>query len=241
MPYHHFTKKSRYVIAHMADCRFFSEGDRPPPRKAPYEHQPGDQAEPADLRGGCRLLVRCCRVLSRKSDATRPRHQRRQHERLVAYVTSKLRLDWSPEAISGRLKVDYPDDEQMRISHETIYRWIYLDSRNKGRSPPSSHDGVTNTAGDRSAYGSGRRFIPGRVSIDLRPPVVATRERFGDWEGDTMEGGKGTGHLATHVERKSRYLIAAKLTDKKASTMTAQSISALQQNAPETPPYLDRR
>jgi IS30 family transposase len=67
--------------------------------------------------------------------------------------------------------------------------------------------------------------MPDRVSIDLRPSVVTTRERFGDWEGDTVEGGKGTGHLATHVERKCRYLIAAKLTDKKALTMTAQSIA----------------
>jgi transposase, IS30 family len=73
-------------------------------------------------------------------------------------------------------------------------------------------------------YGSGRRVMPGRVSIDLRPSVVDARERFGDWEGDTVEGRKGTSHLATHVERRSRYLMAAKLTDKKASTMTVQSI-----------------
>jgi IS30 family transposase len=53
---------------------------------------------------------------------------------------------------------------------------------------------------------------------------VATRERFGDWEGDTMEGGKGSGGIATHVERKCRYLLAAKLIDKKAVTMTQQSI-----------------
>ena len=154
----------------------------------------------------------------------RARHRRRHHERLLDYVMSKLCLDWSPEAIAGRLKVDYPDDIAMRISHETIYRWIYVDSRNKG----TLHRHLRRRHKYRrrqKRYGSGRRFIPGRVSIDLRPPVVATRERFGDWEGDTVEGGKGTGHLATHVERKSRYLIAAKLTDKKASTMTRQSIA----------------
>ena len=55
---------------------------------------------------------------------------------------------------------------------------------------------------------------------------MATRERFGDWEGDTMEGSKGSGGLATHVERKCRYLLAAKLTDKKAVTMTQQSIKS---------------
>jgi transposase, IS30 family len=153
------------------------------------------------------------------------RHRRRQHGRLVAYVTTKLNLDWSPEAISGRLKVDYPNDETMRISPETIYRWTYLDSRNKG----SLHHHLRRRHKYRrrqKRYGSGRRFIPGRVSIDLRPPIVATRERFGDWEGDTMEGGKGKGGLATHVERKCRYLLAAKLTDKKAVTMTQQCIKS---------------
>lgn len=160
-----------------------------------------------------------------KERCHKARHRRRQHGRLVAYVTTKLNLDWSPEAISGRLKVDYPNDETMRISPETIYRWTYLDSRNKG----SLHHHLRRRHKYRrrqKRYGSGRRFIPGRVSIDLRPPIVATRERFGDWEGDTMEGGKGKGGLATHVERKCRYLLAAKLTDKKAVTMTQQCIKS---------------
>jgi len=151
------------------------------------------------------------------------RHRRRQHERLVAYVKEKLKLDWSPEAIAGRLQVDYLDNETMRISPETIYRWIYRDTRNKG----NLHHHLRRRHKYRrrqKRYGSGRRFIPGRVSIDLRPPIVGTRNRFGDWEGDTMEGGKGSGGLATHVERKCRYLLAAKLTDKKAVTMTQQSI-----------------
>ncbi len=138
-------------------------------------------------------------------------------------MLSKLNLDWSPEAIAGRLRVDYPDDKTMRISPETIYRWIYRDSRNKG----NLHHHLRRCHKYRrrqKRYGSGRRFIPGRISIDLRPPIVATRERFGDWEGDTMEGSKGSGGLATHVERKCRYLLAAKLTDKKAVTMTQESI-----------------
>ncbi len=59
-----------------------------------------------------------------------------------------------------------------------------------------------------------------------RPPVVTARTRFGDWEGDTLEGGKGAGGLATLVERKSRYLIATRLCDKKAATMTKQAITS---------------
>jgi IS30 family transposase len=152
------------------------------------------------------------------------RHHRRQHERLLNYVMTRLREDWSPEAISGRLKVDYPEDKTMRISTEAIYRWIYTDSRNKG----SLFLRLRRRHKYRrrqKRYGSGRRFIPGRVPIHERPSLVAERVRFGDWEGDTMEGGKGTGGLMTHVERKSRYLIAGKLPDKKALSMTSGSIT----------------
>lgn len=222
MPYHHFTPKEQYVIAHMAIAGF-------------------------SLREIGRRLGRCHTSISREirrnrptyaDDAVywydaaeyyakerrhKPRHRRRQHERLRDYVTSKLRIEWPPEAITGRLKVDYPDDAEMRISHETIYQWIYSDSRNKG----DLHRHLRRRRKYRrrqTRYGSGRRFIPGRVSIDLRPAIVADRERFGDWEGDTVEGRKGTGGIVTHVERKCRYLVAAKLIDKKAPTMTGQSI-----------------
>jgi IS30 family transposase len=222
MPYQHFNTKEQYVISHMVLADF-------------------------SLRQIGRKLGRHHTSISREIARNRPtyaddavywydaaehyarqrrhkaRHHRRQHERLVTYVTAKLKLDWSPETIAGRLQVDYPDNETMRISPETIYRWTYLDSRNKG----NLHHHLRRRHKYRrrqKRYGSGRRFIPGRVSIDLRPPVVATRERFGDWEGDTMEGSKGSGGIATHVERKCRYLLAAKLTDKKAATMTQQSI-----------------
>lgn len=160
--------------------------------------------------------------------ATKRRHKARSHHRLnnkalVKYVHEKLRLDWPPEAIAARLRLDFPENEQMRISHETIYRWIYHDASQRGQ----LHKHLRRRHKKRrrqKRYGSGRRFIPGRVSIDQRPDIVGTRERFGDWEGDTVEGAKGTGGIATHVERKSRYLVAAKLTDKKAATMNAQSI-----------------
>jgi IS30 family transposase len=132
MPYHHFTPKEQYVIAHMTIAGF-------------------------SLREIGRRIGRHHASISREIRRNRPtyaddavywydaaeyyakerrhraRHRRRYHAGLIAYVTSRLRLDWPPEAIAGRLRVDYPDDDAMRISHETIYRWIYLDSRNKKR------------------------------------------------------------------------------------------------------------
>jgi IS30 family transposase len=157
----------------------------------------------------------------------RPRHHRRQaNQCLVNYVESKLKLEWSPEAIANRLRIDYPDDEQMRISHETIYRWIYLDAGVDGvlyRSLRRRHKRRRR----QRRYGTAKRFNLGKISIEQRPEIVATRQRYGDWEGDTVQGKPGTGCLATMVERKSRYLVATKLEDKKAATLTANSIKAL--------------
>lgn len=225
MSYNHLTEKDRYVISHLKLAKF-------------------------SLREIARRLGRHHTSISREIKrngptyspdavywyyATQPvaeirRHKARSHHRqnnqpLVEYVEDKLRLDWPPEAIAARLRLDYPDDGRMRINHETIYRWVYLDASQDG----DLHTHLRRRHKKRrrqTRYGSGRRFIPGRVSIDQRPAIVDARERFGDWEGDTMEGAKGTGCLATHVERKSRYLVAAKLSDKKASTMNAQSIKS---------------
>jgi len=227
MPYTHLTQNERYVISHMKMAGF-------------------------SLRAIGRRLGRDHTSIMREIRRNRPtyaddavywyyatqpiaderRHKARSYSRqnyqpLVEYVEDKLRLDWPPEAMAARIRIDYPNDERMRISHETIYRWVYLDASQGG----DLHTHMRRRHPRRrrqKRYGSGRRFIPGRVSIEQRPAVVESRERLGDWEGDTLEGAKGKGALATHVERKSRYLIAAKLSDKKAATMNAQSIAAFQ-------------
>jgi len=223
MPYHHFTREERYVISHLAVAGFsLREIGRRIGRNHTSISREIKRHIPDYEEGDVYWYYGIERFVDERR--LKARHHRRRHERLFSYVTSRLRLDWPPEAIASRLKADYPDDESMRLCHETIYRWIYEDSRNKG----DLHRHLRRKHKHRrrqKRYGSGRRFIPDRVSIDLRPSVVATRDRFGDWEGDTVEGGKGTSHLATHVERKCRYLIATKLADKKASTMTVQSIA----------------
>lgn len=222
MPYHHFTTEEQYVIAHMHIAEFSL---REIGRRLGRHHTSISReiARNRPTYADDAVYGYDAAEYYAKERRHRARHERRHHGRLISYVATRLRLDWSPEAISGRLQLDYPNDDQMRISHETIYRWIYRDSRNKGdlrRHLRRRHKYRRR----QKRYGSGRRFIPDRVAIDCRPSLVATRERFGDWEGDTLEGRKGTGHLATHVERKSRYLLVAKLTDKKASTMNVRSI-----------------
>lgn len=156
----------------------------------------------------------------------KPRHERKRDiTDLVRYVERSLSADWSPEAIAGRLRIDYPQNKLMRISPETIYRWIYRDA-SKGGAFYTCLRWQHRKCRAQRRYGTGRGLIPGRTGIAQRPAIVAQRERFGDWEGDTVEGAKGLGHIASHVERKSRYLVAAKLTNKSAEVMSVASIAA---------------
>jgi IS30 family transposase len=139
-------------------------------------------------------------------------------------VDDKLWQQWSPMAISQRLRRDFPGDERMRISHETIYRWVYKDASLGGkfyRNLRRRHKKRRR----QKRYGTGRRFVNCK-RISERPEIVATRQRFGDWEGDTIAGQRNSGLIATIVERKSRYLLAAKLDNKKAATLTAKGIKA---------------
>lgn len=161
-----------------------------------------------------------------------PRHHRRhEHAPLLSHVEKRLREDWSPETIAGRLRMDYPANEEMRVSTETIYRWVYRDA-SQGGSLFTCLCRQHKKCRRQRRYGTGRGLIPGRTSIDERPDCVATRHRFGDWEGDTVEGSKGSGNIATHVERKSRYLIAAKLTNKTA-LVTAEAVVAAYRPIPK--------
>lgn len=163
---------------------------------------------------------------------TQPRHYRRHnHTPLVRYVERSLRAEWSPDVIAAKLKMDYPEDANMRVSIETVYRWVYRDASLGGQLFNYLCRCHKKRRRQRR-YGTGRGLIPGRVSIHLRPDLVATRQRFGDWEGDTVEGAKGSGSITTHVERKSRYLIAGKLISK-AAAVTAQAANAAFRRIPK--------
>lgn len=223
MSYTHIIEKERYVISHMHMAGFSL---RAIGRRLGRHHtsimREINRNRPTYADDAVYWYYATQEIADERQHNARS-YRRQNHKPLVKYVKNKLLLDWPPEAISARIRVDYPNDERMRISHETIYRWVYLAASEGG----DLHSHLRRRHPRRrkqKRYGSGRRFIPGRVSIDQRPAVVETRERIGDWEGDTLEGAKGKGALATHVERKSRYLIVAKLADKKAVTMNAQSV-----------------
>lgn len=223
MSYQHLNEKERYVISHLQ----YSYSIREIARRLNRHHSTiSREFKRAKERHPWTTYYYDWTQPLALERRQKPRHLRRQDTpRLVAYVESKLRLEWSPEEIANRVRIDYPDDDKMRISHETIYRWVYLESSVEGTLYQSLRRKHKKRRKQRR-YGTGRRFSADRVSIDQRPEVVATRQRFGDWEGDTIQGRPGTGCVATMVERKSRYLVAAKLEDKKAATLTEKCVKA---------------
>jgi len=145
---------------------------------------------------------------------------------LATYVQEKLQCRWSPEQIAHRVRLDYPRASVMRISHQTIYTWLAADHRTGG----SWSRYLRHHRRRRKRYGSGPRAprIRGRVSLADRPAIVHRRGRMGDWEGDLVVGRGQRGFVATHVGRRSRFLLAAKVLRRTAAEVTAATRKIMQ-------------
>lgn len=137
-------------------------------------------------------------------------------------VDRYLRLQLSPEQVSGRLKLE----SGLHISHECIYQHIYDDRRANG--DLLQHLRCQKVR--RKRYGSGqerRGTLKNRVSIEQRPAIVEQRSRIGDWEGDTVVGKGYQGVLVTLVERKSRYTVARQLDSRHSAGVSEAVIELL--------------
>jgi IS30 family transposase len=136
--------------------------------------------------------------------------------RLCRVIAEKLLARWAPEQIAGWLKVSYPDDLEMQVSHETIYRSLYVQSRGVLKKALVQHLRRRHTM-RRSIHatsrGQRRGQIVDAVSISERPAAVEDRAVPGHWEGDLLAGGRHS-HVATLVERHSRYLMLARVAGK---------------------------
>ena len=143
-----------------------------------------------------------------------------ENGRLRRYVIKKLKKYLSPEQISGRIEIDYPDDTLMRVSPLTIYSWIQRNKEDGGKFYTYLRQGHRKR---RKKHGSSRAQgqIPDRRPISERPKVVESRKDIGHWEGDTVVGKSHGSFVATHVERKSRYLLVGKADDKTADSVNA--------------------
>ena len=122
-------------------------------------------------------------------------------------VIERLEQDHSPQQISGWLRLSYPDNDQMQVSHETIYRALYVQARGSLRRELTRHLRTRRQkryARTHSNRGQGPGCIAGMVMISERPPEVADRAVPGHWEGDLLMGTRDTA-IATLVERQTRY------------------------------------
>ena len=139
-----------------------------------------------------------------------------QHPALRARVAEKLEADWSPEQIAGWLKRTYAEDPDMQVSHETIYLSLFVQSRGVLKQALIRHLRRRKTM-RRSQHatmaGQARGQIIDAVSIRERPASVEDRAIPGHWEGDLLAG-KSNSHIATLVERQSRFVMLVRLRGK---------------------------
>ncbi len=139
-----------------------------------------------------------------------------QNRKLRALVSSKLQIDWSPQQIAGWLKTEFPDDSNLHISHESIYRTLFVQARGALKKELVAHlrsKRLMRRAKNATTKGQPRGRIVNAVSIHERPAAVEDRAIPGHWEGDLLSGA-GNSHIATLVERSSRYTMLVKVAGK---------------------------
>jgi len=186
-------------------------------RNGGYDHYRATQADQAAWDRSCRpklCKLACFPSLSRK-------------------VAAKLTRNWSPEQIAGWLKRTYPNNESHQVSHETIYRSLFIQTRGVLKKELQQYL-RTQRAIRRSKHASLKRDGLGKIkdaiSISERPPSVEDRAVPGHWEGDLIAGSKNS-YIATLVERHSRYVMLVKVKQK----TTEAVVSALIKQSKKLP------
>jgi transposase, IS30 family len=150
--------------------------------------------------------VRADEVACRK--ASRPKLAKlRRSRRLRARVESMLNKLWSPQQISARLRVENPNDPELRVSHETIYQSLFVQSRGALRKELSSCLRSKRTRRRPHGRRDPGGYIRDMVLISDRPAEIEDRAVPGHWEGDLILGARGQSSIATLVERQTRYVM----------------------------------
>src|ERR1700756_1882588 len=191
----------------------------------------------SSIRGIARGLHRCASTISREVARHGRRAQYRAneadqqawesalrpkpcllatHTTLREIVASKLMQDWSPEQVSGWLKWQFPKDEGLRVSHETIYRSLFLQARGALKKELIQHlrsQRRIRRSRHSSVHGHSQGKIVDAISIRERPAEVEDRAIPGHWEGDLLRGARNS-HVATLVERHSRFCMLVKVPGK---------------------------
>lgn len=191
---------------------------------------PSTVSQEVRRHGGRRLYRAAEADIAAWDSARRPKRcvlaKNLQLQRLVA---GKLKDDWAPQQIAGWLKVEYPENPELWVSHETIYRSLFVQARGALKRELVGHlrsKRRIRRSRHATRHGEGRGEIVDAVSIRQRPAEIEDRAVPGHWEGDLVEGSRGT-YIATLVERQSRFVILVKVADKRTETVVAALIKAV--------------
>jgi IS30 family transposase len=142
-------------------------------------------------------------------------------------VQTLVREDWSPEQIAGRLRAD----QELEISHETIYRYVWADKRQGGQLYRHLRGACKQRRKRYGRYDS-RGRLAGKRSITTRPPIVDARTQLGHWEGDTVLGSSQAGPcVLSLVERKTGYVVLGQLRQRTTAEVNRRAIPLLQAQA----------
>lgn len=163
------------------------------------------------------------------------RARRRKTRRLEANVAlrtlveERLRANWSPEQIAAWLKCRCPHDPAQHVSHETIYKSLFIQAKGTLKRELCEHLRTRRRIRRaKGASGSARGQIPDAISIRERPAEVADRAVPGHWEGDLISGSRNS-YVATLVERHTRFVMLVKVPDKTTSAVVAALIDRIHQ------------
>jgi IS30 family transposase len=152
----------------------------------------------------------------------RPKHCKLACNRALSrLVAKKLQLNWAPEQIAGWLKIEFPGDNSNHVSHETIYRSLFVQARGVLKKELQQYlrsQRAIRRSKHASLKGGGRGQITDAVSIRERPATVEDRAVPGHWEGDLIAGSNNS-YIATLVERHTRYVMLAKVENKDSTSV----------------------
>jgi len=142
-----------------------------------------------------------------REEARRPKRCKLRRGPLLDEVSRRLKELWSPQEIAQRLALDFPDDPEMRVSHETIYQSLFVQGRGELRRELARCLRSGRTVRKSRGHTEKRGRLPGMVLISERPPDVADRAVPGHWEGDLILGEGGRSAVGTLVERTTRLVL----------------------------------
>jgi len=165
----------------------------------------------------------------------RPKRRRMlSHHPLRLEVHRLLRADWSPQQIAQMLPVLFPDDPRMRVSHETIYQSLFVQTKGELKRELTSH--LRTRRQGRRPQGSGVKRvhlgITDDIRISARPAEVEDRAVPGHWEGDLLMGAQGQGAVITLVERSTRFVLLAPLPDRHTADRCRVELARLMSRLP---------